>query len=211
MPTSNYILTPDDFLSRKERATLMKMTRERAELDLMKGRKAWPARFMLVDLALYSGLRVSEMCNLKIGDLHLPAVDSYILVRHGKGNRERTVFIDDNLAGHLRWFLEYKEKTLLQSVLDDAPLFAGYGGKHSPTITLSKSFKEAVHSARLRDHISIHKCRHTYASFLLHDTGNLRYVQKQLGHTDIAMTSLYASILPEDNGHLANQISRDDE
>jgi site-specific recombinase XerD len=208
----HYTLTPEDFLSRKERTALMKCCKERAVIDLMKGRRTWVIRYILVDLALYSGLRVSEMCNLKVGDLYLPATDPYIIVRHGKGDRERTVYIDEKLSSHLRWYVEeYKSKTLFQSIEDDAPLFSGQGGKHSPTITLMKSFKEAVHAAQLRDTISIHKCRHTYATYLLHDTGNLKYVQKQLGHSDIAMTSLYANILPEMNGTLANKISRDDE
>src|ERR1035437_2091932 len=208
----HYTLTPEDFLSRKERTALMKCCKERAVIDLMKGRRTWVIRYILVDLALYSGLRVSEMCNLKVGDLYLPATDPYIIVRHGKGDRERTVYIDEKLSSHLRWYVEeYKSKTLFQSIEDDAPLFSGQGGKPSPTITLMKSFKEAVHAAQLRDTISIHKCRHTYATYLLHDTGNLKYVQKQLGHSDIAMTSLYANILPEMNGTLANKISRDDE
>ena len=49
----NYILTPENFLSWKERQQLMKTCREYAELDLIKGRQTWPVRFMLVDLALY--------------------------------------------------------------------------------------------------------------------------------------------------------------
>jgi hypothetical protein len=49
----NYILTPENFLSWKERQQLMKTCREHAELDLIKGRQTWPVRFMLVDLALY--------------------------------------------------------------------------------------------------------------------------------------------------------------
>jgi hypothetical protein len=45
----NYILTPEDFLSRKERQQLMKTCREHAELDLIKGLQTWAVRFMLVD------------------------------------------------------------------------------------------------------------------------------------------------------------------
>jgi integrase/recombinase XerD len=211
MQQSKYTLTPEDFLSRKERSTILRTCRERAEIDIIKGRITWPVRYMLVDLSLFSGLRVSEMTKLKIKDLYLPASDPYIIVRHGKGDKERTVYIDNKLAGHLRWFIDYKEKTLRQSIEADSPLFSGQGGKQCPTITLMKSFKMAVSTAKLRETLSLHKCRHSYASYLLHDTGNLRYVQKQLGHSDIGMTSLYADILPEENGTLANKIVRDDE
>jgi len=46
----NYIVTPEDFLRRKERQQILKTCRENAELDLIKGRQTWPVRFMLVDL-----------------------------------------------------------------------------------------------------------------------------------------------------------------
>lgn len=73
-----------------------------------------------------------------------------------------------------------------------------------------KSFKKAIEVSGLRNELSIHKCRHTYATYLLQGTKDLRYVQKQLGHADINMTSLYADILPEENGVLANKISREE-
>jgi len=110
MNTNHYSLTPEDFLSREEIKQLMKTCRERSELDLMKGRRVWPIRYALVDLALYSGLRVSEIVALKIRDLYLSTGNSYIIVRHGKGNKERVVYIDDKLSKHLQWFLEYKRK-----------------------------------------------------------------------------------------------------
>lgn len=201
----NYLLTPEDFLSRKERQQLLKVCKEHSELDLIKGRQTWPIRYMLIDLALFSGLRVAEMAALKLGDIYL-GKDSYIIVRHGKGDKQRVVYIDDNLSNHLSSFYLYKSKTLEESVNADDPLFAGQSGKHSPPITLMKSFKIAIQTAGLRPSLSIHKCRHTYATYLLQACGNLKYVQNQLGHSDISMTSLYASILPEDNGRLANSI-----
>jgi len=53
---------------------------------------------------------------------------------------------------------------------------------------------------------SIHSARHTYATLLLAKSNSLRFVQKQLGHASIAMTSLYADVLPEMNQTLANAI-----
>ena len=205
-----YVLTPEDFLSRKERHTLIKTCKEHSDLDLMNGRMIWPVRWMLIDLALYSGLRVSEIASLKIRDIKTQEPDPHLIVRHGKGNRKRTVYLDEKLSKHLQWFIDYKRKTLHQSTLPEDPLFAGRKGDHSPPITLMKSFKQAIKAAGLREELSIHRCRHTYATFLLHDTGNLRYVQQQLGHSDISITSLYADILPEENGKLANKIVRDE-
>ena len=197
-------------MSREERSTLMKFCQEQSLIDLREGRITWPTRYMLVDLALYSGLRVMEIADLNISDISFNSGhDPHIYVRHGKGNKKRTVYIDQELSNHLKEYIGYKEKTLHQSIHPDAPLFAGPTGKHCPINTFQKSFKVATKKAGLRSHLSIHSCRHTYATFLLHDTGNLRYVMSQLGHSNIAMTSLYANILPEVNGRLANMISRD--
>lgn len=212
MKRKNYTITPEAFLSRKERQVLLKTCREHAELDLMTGRTTWPVRYMLIDLALYTGLRVAELAALSICDLMLDSEqDPYLIVRNGKGSKKRVVYFDISLMKHLKQFIVYKLKTLHQGVEPHDPLFTGRDGRHSPPITLMKSFKQAIETARLRPALSIHSCRHTYASFLLHDTGNLRYVQQQLGHSSISMTSLYANILPEENGRLANMIRREAE
>ncbi len=71
---------------------------------------------MLIDLALYSGLRVGEMAALKVGDISFKEPDPFIIVRHGKGNKKRTVYIDLKLTKHLKEFINYKAKTLKQSI-----------------------------------------------------------------------------------------------
>ncbi len=207
----NYLLTPEDFLSREERSTLIRYCKEQSAIDLKNGHSTWPTRYMLIDLALYSGLRVKEIADLVISDISFNGGhDPFIMVRHGKNDKKRVVYIDTSLSTHLREYISYKEKSLHQPIESDSPLFAGRYGKHCPTITFQKSFKVACQKAGLRSKLSVHSCRHTYATFLLHDTGNLRYVQSQLGHVDIGMTSLYADILPEMNGKLANMISREE-
>lgn len=206
-----YVLTPEDYFSREERNKIFKTCQNLNELDLLHGRQTWPIRYMLVVLAMYSGLRVAEIAALKIGDLSLSGNDPYLIVRHGKGGKKRTVYLAKELRNRLKKFMDYKRKTLNQSIDQDAPLFSGREGKQSPPITLMKSFKKAVLESGVRDKLSIHSARHTYATFLLKDTGNLRYVQQQLGHANISMTAHYANILPEENGKLANMIQWDDE
>jgi len=106
-------------------------------------------------------------------------------------------------------FLDLKEKTWHESTNPEAPFFARSCEKQYTVIALQKSSKKAVEEDGLRDDTSIHSARHTYAKFLLHDTGNMKYVLQQLGNSNISMTAVYADILPEENGKLANQISRD--
>jgi site-specific recombinase XerD len=205
---SDYKITRDKFMDDKERDKLLKFCREKAELDLMKGRITWTARNMLVNLVLYSGLRVSEIAKLKIKDLHLDKEidDPYLFVRNGKRKTPRDVYLDKELVKELKRYISYKKKTLKESVDPEAPVLAGRGGKHSTPTALQISFKKAVVDAGLNPQYSIHSARHTYGTHLYHTTKNLRYVQKQLGHSNIAMTSLYADILPSENGKLANMI-----
>ncbi|MBL6995879.1 tyrosine-type recombinase/integrase [Desulfobacula sp.] len=60
----------------------------------------------------------------------------------------------------------------------------------------------------LNPHYSIHSARHTYGTYLYYTTQNLRYVQKQLGRSNITMTSLFADVMPSENGRLANMIRK---
>lgn len=210
MTPRNYVITPEKFLSREHRQRLIHVCEERAAEDLKMGRVTWPVRWALIDLALFSGLRVGEICQLKIGDLCMEENRSYIIVRCGKGSRQRVVYIDNPLSEHLRWFIEFKNYGLLQPNTPDSPLFMNRTGGHCQIITLEKSVKKAITVAGLPQRYSVHSLRHSYATFLLHDSGDLRFVQKQLGHTSLTMTTLYADVLPEANGLLANKIRRDE-
>ncbi len=204
---SDYKITRDKFMDDKERERLIKFCKKKTELDLMKGRITWPVRNMLVNLALYSGLRVSEIAEVKIKDLHLYNVeDPWLKARNGKKKKSRDVYLDKEFVKELRKYVSYKKKTLKESVDPEAPLLNGRGGRHPTTTALKISFKKAIVQAGLNPKYSIHSARHTYGIHLYHTTKNLRYVQKQLGHSNIMMTSLYADVLPGKNGKLANMI-----
>jgi site-specific recombinase XerD len=206
MNSTNYNIDRTKILDREQRLKLLKTCKERAELDLLHGRETWIRRYMLVDLVLFTGLRVAEIANLKIGDLELKVNDPYLIVRSGKRGKKRDVYMDKDLVKHLKSFISWKKKTMGEAIENESPLFSGRNGKHCAAITLMKSFKRAIEESNLPLHYSIHSARHTYATFLLHATNNLRYVQKQLGHSKISMTALYADVLPSENGSLANKI-----
>jgi site-specific recombinase XerD len=205
---NNYKITREKFFDNEERKTILKTSEEKEIIDKTKGRKTWLYRYMLVHLALYSGLRVGEIAELKHGDINLNTKAPFIHVRKGKGNKNRDVYIDRKLVKHLKDFIQQK-KIWKHSIEPDAPLFNNRTDKHVTTTTLHISFKKAVQEAGLRNDLTIHSARHAYATLLYHKTKNLKYVQDQLGHASIAMTSLYANIFPEEKGALANQILDD--
>ena len=208
---SGYSITRDKFLSSREARHLLKICEERAFVDIVKGRKIWITRYMLARLALNSGLRVSEIAALTIGDIHIQEKgDTYLIVQHGKGHgnlgKKRSVYLDMDIVKHLKAYMAIKKKTFRESVKDEAPLLASHQGNKFTTTGLYMSFKKACREAKLPSHYSIHSSRHTYATFLLAKTKNIKFVQKQLGHASINMTALYAHVLPEENQRLAEMI-----
>ena len=205
---SGYAITRNKFFSATEKKALLKICQDRASSDLIEGRRTWITRSMLVHLAFNSGLRVSEIAALKIEDLHFNGKENFLIVLNGKRRMgmKRDVYLDKELVGHLQEYLQVKEKEWEETIENTAPLFSGRGGRHYTTTALEISFKKAIEEAGLPKTYSIHSARHTYATLLLAKTNNLRFVQKQLGHASIAMTSLYADVLPEMNQTLAEAI-----
>ncbi len=125
-------ITRDKFLSKEERSRLVKATEEKA----------------IVDLALFSGLRVSEMANLTIGDLRLNGSEKLIYVKNGKGDKSGYVTIDKALAKHLKEFISWK-KAAGESVESSAPLLTGLrNGRPYSVNALQKEFKQAAEKCR---------------------------------------------------------------
>lgn len=201
-----YSITREKFLSVNERNTLLRICKQRARRDFNENRKTWITRYMLVHLAFNSGMRVSEIAALKIGDVKIDSEERYLIVQRGKCGKKRIIYLDENIVEHIREYLKLKKRFLADDISPESPFFAGRAGGIYSATALEISFKKALKQANLSNRFSIHSARHTYATMLLAKTNNIRFVQKQLGHASILMTSLYADILPEQNQKLANAI-----
>lgn len=195
-----YQIDRSKFMTESEVKRLLQTCADKADLDLIRGRTTWVTRYMLVHIALGSGLRVSELAALQLGDIHLSKTDSYLTVRHGKRDKRRDVYLSKGVASHLRAYIHD-----LRSCSPDAHLFGGRTVQLT-TAALQHSFYQAVREAGLNGY-SIHCARHTYATLLLAKNGNLRNVQKQLGHSSLNMTCLYADVLPEERQRLADTLT----
>lgn len=191
-----YRIKRSKFFTTKEREQILKVTEAKADIEHERGNVVAPRRWMLVHLAFFSGLRVSEIVSLRIRDINLNE-SPYIAVQCGKRGKSRDVYIDSHLADHLREFIDYRHP--------DRYLFEK-SGKRMTANGLHVSFKTAIREANLRTDLSVHSARHTYATYALMKTGNIRFIQKQLGHASLNMTSLYADVIPEQNTKLAQMI-----
>jgi len=102
----NWILTPDKFLTPEETKRLRKTCEEAAIIAKSKGVQAPVRDTLIIELALGSGLRGSEMANVKEEDLYIKRGQSSIHVRDGKGGKERVVDIGSNLKKQIMEFLD---------------------------------------------------------------------------------------------------------
>jgi site-specific recombinase XerD len=168
----------------------------RAKDLALKNNQIIPARnWFMVELGLFTGLRVCEMVNLKSTDLHIQEEQSSLTVQAGKGDKPRTVYFSEAFKNECLFYLRWKEKKRIPGPY----LFANREGKQLSKRTLQKAFKKCLEIAGLESHYSIHSLRHTYGSHLYKASNhNLRLVQEQLGHSSIRTTQIYASLMDED-------------
>jgi len=135
---------------------------------------------------------------LKIRDLKFGRSENLIFVSKGKGRKKAYITIDSQLAKHLRAFLALKELAGEKTEPSDSLLTGSKNGKLYVRQALETQFKKILREAGLPSHSSIHSARHTFATYLLQKTKNLRLVQKQLRHSSPSITAVYADDTPED-------------
>lgn len=145
---------------------------------------------VMVELLLGTGLRVSELCALRTGDLYLQDGRADVLVRRGKGGKARMVAISGRLAAYLRQYLE--------GVEPNGPLFVSERGGHLTRSAVHRVWKTALERAGLPTSWGVHATRHSYAVEVYRRTRDLRLTQRLLGHANVATTTVYANLLDED-------------
>ena len=161
--------------------------------DQVTGVRVW----MLIDLLTRTGLREAEAAELRCGDLNIGYGSAAIFVRSGKGGRSRTIQIPSALKRHLRAFLRWKEARG-EVVDEEEPLFVGQRGQWT-TAAVAEAVKRVLRDCRLYERgKAVHALRHSYAVELYRSQRDLRAVQKQLGHSSIQTTQIYADTLDED-------------
>ncbi len=141
---------------------------------------------------LYScGLRVSELCGLKLSDLYLD--ESFVRVT-GKGNKQRLVPISPRAIKELKyWFMDRNTTWRIKPGNEDYVFLARWGNAIS-RIQVFQLVKELASKAGITKNISPHTFRHSFATHLLEGGANLRAIQCMLGHESIATTEIYTHI-----------------
>lgn len=160
-----------------------------AQIDLS---KAEGQRNRAIIETLYScGLRVSELCNLKISNLYLN--EGFIKVE-GKGNKQRLVPISPRAIHELELYYQDRCHYTIKRGEEDYVFITQRRGTHIGRIMVFHFIKELVESAGIQKEVSPHTFRHSFATHLLEGGANLRAIQAMLGHESIATTEIYTHI-----------------
>ena len=176
---------------------LRRTVRDRAALDIERGQVTAIREWMAIDLVTSSGLRVSEAANVRCGDLRASYGESALFVRDGKGAKSRTVQIPDALKRHLKQFIVWKTSRSEPTGPDDY-LFIGQRGQWTAQAIqfLVKKYLKAL--GLYENEKSVHALRHSYAVEFYRQEKDLRALQKQLGHSSVQTTQIYADVTVQD-------------
>lgn len=131
-----------------------------------------------------SGLRVSEVINLKVRDIDVK--ERTIHIKQSKGNKDRITILSEKIVGTL--------DIMISSKLDNDYVFESERGGKLHTRTPQKVFKKSLLTSGIKKDASFHSLRHSFATHLLEDGVDVRYVQELLGHQNIRTTELYTKV-----------------
>ena len=140
---------------------------------------------LVIELLFSTGMRVSEISNLKIKNVDLKSKNIYV---YGKGSKERIMCLANNSI-----------EKLLEQYLDTRKnsseyLFTNKLGNHYSAQSIRNMVNTYAKAAGVEMHITPHMFRHTFATALLDEDVNIRYIQQLLGHSSIVTTQIYTHI-----------------
>lgn len=143
----------------------------------------------MLELLYATGLRISELLNLKLIDVDL---ENCVVRCFGKGSKERIVPIGEYVLEHLEKYLEYRP--LLSKNKKSEFLFLNKSGTGLSRFSFFKIIKKLLREKNINVDISPHTLRHSFATHMLEYGADLRSIQELLGHSDISTTKIYTHI-----------------
>ncbi|WP_268913120.1 site-specific tyrosine recombinase XerD [Lentilactobacillus sp. SPB1-3] len=145
----------------------------------------------ILEVLYATGLRVSELINLKLVDLHLPM---NLIQTLGKGNKERIIPISDIAKEWLERYLNDVRPDLLRDKTNTSSIFLNAHGHQLTRQAIWQMIKKYAKLAGIEHHVTVHTLRHSFATHLLENGADLRIVQELLGHSDISTTQIYTHV-----------------
>jgi len=139
---------------------------------------------LLLALAYGSGLRVSEIVSLKVKDINIEELTIHL--KNAKGKKDRITIFPEKLMVTIKYLMAGKNK-------DDYVFDSERGGKLT-TRTAQKVFENTLRKTKIKKDATFHSLRHSFATHLLENGVDVRYVQELLGHQNIRTTQIYTQV-----------------
>jgi integrase/recombinase XerD len=152
----------------------------------------------LLETLYACGLRVSELCDLRLSNLHL---EIELIKVIGKGNKQRWVPISQMAIKHLNLYINHDRKS--GRIEDEDIVFLNNRGRKMSRQMVFLILKECCKDAGITKSVSPHTLRHSFATHLLTGGANLKAIQDMLGHESITTTEIYTHV---DHEHLKKTI-----
>ena len=142
----------------------------------------------MIELLFATGMRISELCSLKINDINLQ--DKNILI-YGKGGKERKIQIGNNDVVSI---LEKYKAAFGVKMQNCGCFFVNQNGSPLSDQSIRRMINKYTSLASIEMHITPHMFRHTFATSLLEADVDIRYIQEMLGHSSINITEIYTHV-----------------
>ncbi|MCS3612494.1 tyrosine-type recombinase/integrase [Salinibacter ruber] len=150
--------------------------------------------YLYMRLMLKAGLRASEAAALR--PEHIGLMSGKLMVREGKGAKDRTLWIGEDMLEELQGWMDRRKATAPKADY----LLPTSKGTQVATSHLRRSVKRYARDANIEEvgRVSPHTLRHTFATRLYRSSGKIRLVQKALGHSDLSTTMIYTHVVDEE-------------
>ena len=148
----------------------------------------------MLELMYATGLRVSELVNLKVYDVNL---EEAIVKTMGKGSKERIIPIGDYALNALKTYINEYRSSLFKREVNDY-LFLNNHGMRMTRQGFFKIIKKLASEQGIKKDFSPHTLRHSFATHLLSHGADLRIIQELLGHSDVSTTQIYTHVSNEE-------------
>lgn len=141
----------------------------------------------VIELLFATGMRVSELCNLKNKDVDIIHGTIRII---GKGDKERVIYVcqEDTISALIQWIGKKSDND------EERPFFTNRLHRPLSSQSVRHLVRRLVQDAGLNKHITPHTFRHTLATLLLEEDVDIRYIQSILGHSSISTTQIYTHV-----------------
>lgn len=147
----------------------------------------------ILELLYSTGLRISELTSLKLENIDL---DESLIKVMGKGSKERIVPLNDIATEYMTKYIKEIRPNMLKKEQTDY-VFLNNHGKGLTRQAVFKMIKKRAEDIKLGKEISPHTLRHSFATHLLQNGADIRFIQELLGHSDVGTTEIYTHIINE--------------